>query len=236
LNNAEDKNKIILFSDKPILNPAEVIEYQNLASNYSIYLNTLLYSNWIEILSEFKEYYDVIFFMNEKDKNHLPKYFLPEDTNAKFYDTKIPNSLHESLLKITSAKNEKTLILFSNAIGINNQDIIRIFNLLQSDEPSVVIGKTGKDQLIFICTTGIDKHLVDPILKSDRNYSRYLVSISGKDIFINTMNDFLSINDFEDIKKLYIELSKKESLSYCSSKMHERFNDLFIEYKDLLNV
>ena len=60
--------------------------------------------------------------------------------------------------------------------------------------------------------------------------------ISSKDIFIHTLDNFLSINDFEDIKKLYIELSKKESLSYCSQNMHESFNDLFIEYKELLNV
>jgi hypothetical protein len=236
LNISENKNTIILLSVKPILNPAAVREYQNLASNYSVYLNTLLYSNWIEILSEFKEYYNVIYFLNESDKNHLPKYFLPEDASVIFYDYKIPFSLHDYLLKFNPASNSKTLILFSNGIGLNKKDIFRIFNLIQSDEPSVVIGKTERDQLFFVCTFGIDKDLIDPILESDRYYSRYLSSISSMDIFINTMDNFLSINNFEDIKKLYIELSKKESLSYCSPKMHESFNDLFIEYKDLLNV
>lgn len=218
------------------MNLIEVREYQNLTSNYSVYLNTLLYSNWLEILSELKEHYDIIYFLHETDKDHLPKYFLPENATTIFYDNKIHINLHDSLLKFISANNSKTLILFSNSIGINNKDINRIFNLLQSDEPSIVLGKTEKDQLIFICSFGIDKELIDPILESDRDYGKYLTSISRKDIFINTMDNFLSINDFEDIKKLYIELSKKESLSYCSSKMHESFNDLFIEYKDLLNV
>ena len=236
MSNTENKNTIILFSDKPILNLNEVREYQNLTSNYSVYLNTLLYSNWIEILSEINEDYDIIYFLHESDKDHLPKYFLPDKANIRFYNNKISLSLHDSFLKFLSVNNSKTLILFSNVIGINKKDINRIFNLLQPDEPSVVIGKSGKDQLIFICTSGLDKDVIDPILESDRNYSKYLFLLNNRDLFINTMENFMSINDFEDFKKLYIELSKKESLSYCSPKMHESFNDLFIEYKDLLNV
>ena len=78
--------------------------------------------------------------------------------------------------------------------------------------------------------------MVDHIFLAERKFGKFLSSISSKDIFIHSLDNILSINDFEDIKKLYIELSKKESLSYCSQKMHESFNDLFIEYKELLNV
>jgi hypothetical protein len=78
--------------------------------------------------------------------------------------------------------------------------------------------------------------LINPLFTNNRKYSDYLKAISNKDFFIHTLEGFFSVDDFEDIKKLYIELSKKESLSYCSQKMHESFNDLFIEYKELLNV
>ncbi len=128
------------------------------------------------------------------------------------------------------------MILFYNSIGIKRNDILRAFNLIQSDEPSLVIGKSGQDKIVFTCTSGIDEDLLDPIFTTKRKYSKYLSSISNQDLFIHTLDNFLSIDDFEDIKKLYIELSKKESLSYCSPKMHESFNDLFIEYKELLNV
>ncbi|MGB5531077.1 MAG: hypothetical protein WBQ32_14015, partial [Ignavibacteriaceae bacterium] len=82
----------------------------------------------------------------------------------------------------------------------------------------------------------IERVLIDPLISSNRNFQNYLNFISSKDIFIHTLEGFISIDDFEDIKKLYIELSKKESLSYCSPKMHESFNDLFVEYKEKLNV
>ena len=128
------------------------------------------------------------------------------------------------------------MILFYNSIGMTRSDIFRAFDLIQSDEPSIVIGKSNQDRIVFTCTPGVDKDLLDHIFLTKRKYSKYLTSISRNDLFIHTLDNFLSIDDFEDIKKLYIELSKKESLSYCSKKMHESFNDLFIEYKDLLNV
>ncbi len=92
----------------------------------------------------------------------------------------------------------------------------------------MVIGKSSQDKIVLTCSYGVDKDLIDPILLQIEEYTvNILNSISSKDIFIHTLDDFLSIDDFEDIKKLYIELSKKESLSYCSQKMHESFNDLF---------
>ena len=41
------------------------------------------------------------------------------------------------------------------------------------------------------------------------------------------------MNYFIDFKNLYIELSKKESLSYFSRQMNERFNNLIIDYKEI---
>ncbi len=40
---------------------------------------------------------------------------------------------------------------------------------------------------------------------------------------------------FNDFKLLFKELAKKESSNYCGEVMHERFTDLFVAYKELLN-
>jgi len=66
-------------------------------------------------------------------------------------------------------------------------------------------------------------------------YDKFLLEAGKSDLFLNTLNGFQLIENFSEFKYLYIELSKKESLSYCSQQMHERFTNLFIEYKDLLN-
>jgi hypothetical protein len=82
---------------------------------------------------------------------------------------------------------------------------------------------------------GFDNRLFESLLTFNQDYISVLNQLTTRDILIHTLDGYLSIDDFEDIKKLYIELSKKESLSYCSPTLHEKFNDLFIEYKDLLN-
>jgi hypothetical protein len=235
LNKTTNKNSIIIIAESSILNPAEIEAYQNLSVNYSVFLNTLLFSNWVEILTEVRTDFEIITILNEKDKEFLPKYFLPFDTRTIFYSQSQLSDLTDYIASNTSSGILKNMMLFYNSIGMTRKDIFRAFNLIQSDEPSMVIGKSGHDKIIFTCTSGVDEDLLDPIFTTKRKYSKYLSSIS-KDLFIHTLDNFLSIDDFEDIKKLYIELSKKESLSYCSQKLHESFNDLFIEYKDLLNA
>lgn len=230
------KNTVIIVAETPIMNPSEIIPYQNLSVKYSVFLNTLLFLNWVEILSEDKEHFSIIALLNEKDKEYLPKYFLPPDAATIFYHESHLPEISEYLFKKKADINSKTIILFYNSIGFKLNDISRALNLIQTDEPSIVIGKSSRDRIVFICSSGVDKELVDPLFVAKRKNAEYLNAISSKDIFIHTLDGFLSINDFEDIKKLYIELSKKESLSYCSPKMHESFNDLFIEYKELLDV
>jgi len=235
LNNPEFNNSIIFIADNTILNPTRTKEYQNLSVNYSVYLNTLLFSNWVELLSTLKSQLGISYFLDKNDEEYLPKYLIPQNSNSIFYNRFNLANFSQHFGKYTSGNTSKTLLLFYNSLGLTQDDIIRVFDLIQSDEPSIVIGKSVRDQIVFICSSGNNQNLIDQIFQAERKYNTYLKSISNKDIFIHTLENFLAINDFEDIKKLYIELSKKESLSYCSQKIHESFNDLFIEYKELLN-
>lgn len=236
MSNTPNKNSVIIVADSPIINPKEIKSYPNLSVNYSVYLNTLLYSNWLEIFSDIKEQVEIFTLLNKKDMEYIPKYFLPDEAHTIIYSEPQLTNLSEYLLKQHLSVNSKSLVLFYNSIGLKLHDILRIFNLIQTDEPSIVIGKSVRNKIILACSYGLDEDLIDPIIDAKRKYDDYLSLITSKDIFIHTLDGFLSIDNFEDIKKLYIELSKKESLSYCSQKMHESFNDLFIEYKELLNV
>lgn len=236
MSNTTNTNSILLIADAPILNPSETIVYECLSVDYTVYLNTLLLSNWVEILSDLNENFTTTFFFNEMDKEFLPKYLLPSNIDIVFYKLNQLFEFTEHFFKNKSDATLKTLFLFHNSMGLNQGNIFRIFNLIQPDEPTIVIGKSEQDKIVSICTSEVNRKLINPIFKIGRIYSQYLNSISRAEIFIHTLDNFLSINDFQDIKKLYIELSKKESLAYCSPKMHESFNDLFIEYKELLNV
>ena len=231
-----NKKTVILLADSPILNPTVIKPFQYLSIEYSIYLNSLLFTNWIEIITAVSTEINQVILLREEDKEYIPKNFLPDYFNIIFYKGAGLEYIQEDLIKTQIINDSKVLLVFYNSIGLKQNDIFRIFNLVQSEETSLVIGKSNRNKVILTCSYEIDKELIDPLFSSKRNFQNYLKFISSKDIFIHTLEGYYSIDDFEDIKKLYVELSNKESLSYCSPKMHESFNDLFVEYKEKLNV
>lgn len=231
-----NRSKIILVANSSILNPGKINPYENLSVNYSVYLNTLLYANWLEIFESLKEQYEIYSVLNDFDREYLPKNFIPQYIKHSFFEETELENLTAFLSKKLSVENSKTTVLFYNSIGINQSDFNRTFNLVQADEPSMVIGKSTNRAIAFVCTYGLNKDKFDQLFKAHKNYDAYLKHLGNNDVFVHTLDNFLVVDNFDDIKKLYIELSKKESLSYCSKKMHESFNDLFIEYKEILNV
>ena len=230
-----NKDIVILLASSAIFNPTEAKTISNLSLEYSIYLNSLLVSNWIENLIGSNKSFDVITLLNEKDKDFIPKNFFPPEIKKAFYNEAQLKNLDENVLGKLQLDSLRIIFLFHNSIGLIRDDILRMFSLVHPDEASVVIAKSKRDKIILTCLYGFDNKLFDSLITFNQDYISVLNHLANTDVLINTLDGYLSINDFEDIKKLYIELSKKESLSYCSPKLHESFNDLFIEYKNLLN-
>ena len=231
-----NRDRIIILCEASIFNPGSVQPFPNLNVEYSVYLNSLLISNWIEILEEKFTNYEISVLLSKADEEFITGNLIPSAFRLIFYNDLKSNEFWDEVLKETINKNLKILLLYFNTIGLRGQDILRSFNLVNQDEISISVAKSNRNKLIFNCSTASETGIIDSFINANRDYDNYLNLISERDLFIHTLNGFLSIDDFEDIKKLYIELSKKESLAYCSQKMHESFNDLFIEYKELLNV
>jgi hypothetical protein len=106
--------------------------------------------------------------------------------------------------------------------------------LLSIEDEAVVIGKTDSGAVAFIGFNTYNGELFGEIDWDNFNYDSFLLYASKHEHFLHVINSFLVIKTMEDFKILYMELSKKESLAYCSQDMHEKFTHLFIEYKDLL--
>lgn len=174
--------------------------------------------------------------LSDKDKEYLPKNFLPEEFQLLFYSDLHFTHFSENFFKQDDIPSSKAFIIFYNTIGLKQNDFLRVTNLIPAEEASVVILKSKRGKVALTCSNVLEPELFNSLLYFNRDYNKFLNQISGKDILIHTLEGIISIDDFEDLKMLYFELSKKESLSYCSKKIHESFNDLFVEYKELLNV
>jgi hypothetical protein len=230
-----NKNSIILIAHKPIFNPEKIKVFEYLNAHYSVYLNSLLYLNWIDIFSSIKEDIDYYFTLNGKDKDFIPKNLMPDYGNLILFESESCRILQNIIKKLQHGMYKKQIFIFFNSIKIAKKDVVKTFELLSIDDRAIVFGKSESEQIAYLGTNITDEKFLNNLYLENITYDKLLNKLSKEDIFIQTIDNFLSIINFNDIKKLYIELSKKESLSFCSENMHERFNDLFVEYKDLLN-
>jgi hypothetical protein len=199
---------------------------------HSADLYTALLLNHKEILRSVNPQTCHYYCLDERDREFVPGE-LPFD-HLIFYPHSEINATPGILTEKYFPLHTINLIICSNTIGISNNEIRKIFDIINTEDEAIVIGRSKKERTAFIGLNYENPHLLED-LKWDRPNFDFILSkacmFSNK---VNILDDYMLINTVEDFKNLYLQLSKKESLTYCSQGMHERFTNIFIEYKELL--
>ena len=229
------KNCIYVLSLHPVFNGEAAPKFDNLSLRDSILLYSHLLANFIEVLTDIDLSFELVFCLNEKDGNYIPKNFFPDDSILFFNTSENINSDLERLEQNYFSIFENNILIRADVIGVSEKTIQKIFNLLAIEDDVLVIGKSINKKVALLGFNNPEINLLDEMFSATLDYDKFLLEAGKSDMFLNTLNGFQLIENFSDFKNLYIELSKKESLSYCSQQMHERFTNLFIEYKDLLD-
>ncbi len=229
------KNCIYVLSLHPVFNGEAAPKFENLSLQDSILLYSHLLANFVEIFSNTDLSFELVFCLNEKDENFIPRNFLPDDSIIYFNKSENINSNLERLGQNYFSIFENNILIRADVIGVSEKTIQKIFNLLAIEDDVLVIGNSINKKVALLGFNNLEINLLDEMFSAALEYDKFLLEAGKSDLFLNTLNGFQLIENFSDFKNLYIELSKKESLSYCSQQMHERFTNLFIEYKDLLD-
>lgn len=229
------KNCIYVLSLHPVFNSDETTKFENLSLRDSILLYSHLLANFVEIFTNTDLSFELVFCLNEKDENYIPRNFFPDDSIIYFNKSENINSNLERLGQNYFSIFENNILIRADVIGVSEKTIQKIFNLLAIEDDVLVIGKSINKKVALLGFNNLEINLLDEMFSAALEYDKFLLEAGKSDLFLNTLNGFQLIENFSDFKNLYIELSKKESLSYCSQQMHERFTNLFIEYKDLLD-
>ena len=216
----------------PVFNNKKTRLFDSFTLEDSVNLYSSLYLNLKEISNNLLNSTAVVFCFDEKDKDFIPLEFSASEKIFADLDNKA------LLLKFLSEKYfaafNNNLIIFVNTISISPQDILKYLDLLNREDESFIIGKSQNNKVSYIGFNVYNNELFYQIEATDLKFENFLHLVCRFDYFVNVLNGSLNINDLNDFKILYKELSKKESLSYCSQNMHEKFTHLFIEYKELL--
>ncbi len=211
----------------PVFSPDDVPLFESLDKEHSSILWSALYLNGMEVLTSQSNPFFII--LDEHDSSFIPDIIKRRD-NIIFGDISNRETLMRRLNDRYFGKAENNIIFLSKSIGYSGQDILKIFNLLNSSDDVLVLGRSSNNR---ICFAGFNKY-PGFFENGKTDYDTVLSQSCRQDSYLYTINDFISIDSAADFRKLYDELSKKESLSYCSQEIHEMFTHLFIEYKDLL--
>lgn len=227
------ESAVYIFAPHPVFNPVTVNSFISFDKADSVILYSTLLENLVEVISSLKISCDKYLFLTTEDE-HLFKADLFPSFKVKFFSDNFKVELSDYLAK-KSLDYSNNIFLLSDSIGISPESISNCFNLLNIEDDSLVIGKTFSGYISFIAYNNIDNKIVNYLFQSEFNYMKFLSYLDTCPAFINIMERLQRILSLDDFKKLYIELSRKESLDYCSQQMHERFTHLFIEHKELLH-
>lgn len=225
---------ICLLPLTPVFNTDLVPVFESMTSSDSSLLQSILYENFIEVFKEIPESSTNILCLDEKDKNRFQKtaeFTIPDVT---WIDTSTLDSELKNLNDRYYKKFQNNLIIFAHSIGISAQDIKKIFSLLEMEDESFLIGRDDDERIALLGFNTYNEDLMENLISDRNHYNEILIKAGKNENFVHTLSDFMLLESKEDFKKLYNELSKKESLNYCSQNIHEKFTHLFIEYKDLL--
>ena len=201
-----------------------------ISEEHSKLLYTNIFNNAVEQIGYVDNIKKIICFSVEGNP------VIDEDISSQFefINYTIEENIYEKLFEINSDDYGRNLLIFPNTIGFSSQDIKRVFDLLLDDGDALVIGKTKDNRVCFIGTNFLDEQLINHISESNFEFDDLLKRIKRKDVYYFVFNGYLKINEIIDFKDLYILLSNRESENFCSENIHEKFTNLFIEYKELL--
>ena len=224
---------IYLVPHSAVFNAHEVPEFDTFGKDNSSNLYSALILNHKENFIPLEKNYQIIYGFDEADKDFIPSDF-NDATRLFFCNTKDRKSAFKLLADKYFNSFSNNILVFASSIGFAGNEIEKTFNLLSMDDEALVIGKCINNEIAFIGFNTFNGEVFNAVKCIDNNFDDFLAVANKQENFIHTMGNFLFIKEIDDFKKLYAELSKKESWSYCNQNMHEQFTHLFIEYKDLL--
>jgi len=91
------KNCIYVLNLHPVFNSDAAPKFENLSLQDSILLYSHLLANFVEIFTTTDLSFELVFCLNEKDENYIPRDFFPDDSIIYFNKSENINSNLERL-------------------------------------------------------------------------------------------------------------------------------------------
>ncbi len=227
---------IYLIATDPIFNIELVNNFHHLDKKHSSLLYSTLYLNLFDNIKNSDLFIDIFPILNIEDKeflgNDVKNLFSMQQLT--FLNSENYFDIFDELIQKNSGEYTKQIIINRNIIGLTNLIINKISNLLSFEDDILIAGKTNNYKVGLLGFSSYKDNFIKIFKQKNLSYKMFLKSIGKIDNFLYELNGLISIDTVEDFKNLYKILSTKESINFCDKNYHERFTQIFIEYKELL--
>lgn len=221
---------------RPIFNPEVVFPFAPLNQQYTSLLSLAFLLTLLENTTLIDVKPEPIVLLDSLDEHYIPdslrNFSVPHSIS--FINTSIISE--ELSTKYGNHAQEGIRYVFarSTAYGVVPKQWNKVFDLLLLDEQLIVPLLSEELSVIGLGLNSFVRDIDFSFLSLSLPYNDFLPKICKSDGHLITKKYGHSLDSTEDFRNLYNFLSSKESIPYCSKEMHERFTEVFIEYKDVL--
>lgn len=224
---------IYLIAPHPVFNLNEVPEFNGFSRKESSALYAALLNNHRGNFVSSVKNSQVVYYFDQRDKDFIPEIFSGQSV-IQYYECGVKSTSLKQMSEKYFSSYLKNLVVFGLSIGFTPMETEKAFDLLSINDEAIVLGKCTNEAVAFIGFNTYNPGIFESVDCSFNNFDKILATVNKHENFVQVMGNYQYVKDTSDFKKLYGELSKKESWSYCNQEMHEQFTHLFIEYKELL--
>ncbi len=227
---------VLFFVPKPVFNQFEVDEFPGLdkAGTSALYRNLLI--NQMEIVRSWGKCGRSIVLLHQFDigAGGLDELQRFDDPEIIFHDGENVHEITGEIAQELITDHGMLIAVNPFVMGLTTNDYNFISALADQEDEVALVAKSmngGVSSLAFNHFEAGEKEAIPALNESWSGFLKVLTRLESRPL-VTTSG--LVVRAAKDFRGLYDFLSSKESIPACSFEMHDRFTELFVEYKELL--
>lgn len=227
---------VLFYIPKPVFNQFEVAHFEGFdkSSSSSLWKNLLI--NQIEVISSLKSEYNIFALFHQFDigADGLDELQRFDNLEVLFFEEGHQGEILREITEETRGNQKPLLVVNPLVMGLNKNVYGDLIKLLESEEEISAVIRSLNGYISAIGFNYFEQGQNTIISNLHQHYNKLLPHIMELDSKPLLLSGGIVVKNAHDFKELYVFLSSKESVAACSYGMHDRFTELFVEYKEYL--
>jgi len=228
---------VLFYVSKPVFNLFEVEEFPHFDKSNSSFLRRNLLINQFEVVNtlDLPVKITALFHQFDISAEGLDELQRFENLEIVFYEEGNQIQIIREILEDTDEAQNLIIAVNPLVMGLKPQDYVEMVKQVELEDETTFLIRSQNGYLSAVAFNYMESKQSDLLLNILKPYDKLLhqiLMLNSRPItggFAGTV-----VKSTKDFKLLYEYLSAKESIPACSFMMHDRFTELFVEYKELL--